>query len=643
MSLRKVFEPEETVGKLWHRMAGDLDAAPDFSQAQVSLEQVRDRLAVTFRGLGGSALAELRPAALETSRHRLSWRRKLGRDHERQATTRYDGETLFLPPRLAVFPSAVLNRQLYLWLAAWCVCAKVQGAPASDLLRADIHRLRRAWVTTARVLNRFPGLQPIYRSLVNAYLPLRPQRQLPPAESWVEAELRHLLGQCRAVGEGSDGWSPPGSHHLKVAAPRGYRPFLPVPLWAERAPPPGLGRNAREEQDCEPSDGSAQSDEATIKAKRQNGSEADRKDSLILHRFETILSWAEFLNLNRAVDDDDDENARQAAEDQDELSLVEQRRRPATRLAFDLDLAPEDVDRERLSGAELYPEWDYRTATYLLDHVRVLVSPASDPDDLKTAPFDAAARRRIAAVRRRFEALRPRRRVLPRQFDGDELDLDAVVRARCDYLVTGETSNRLYRQTRSEERDLAIQVLFDASRSTESYVDNRQVLGVEKEALAALACGLERCGDEVAVSAFSSLKRHRVYMQTVKRFDQAMDGRVEARIAALRPGFYTRLGAAIRYGTKALGLHPMQKRLLLVLTDGKPNDLDHYEGRYGIEDTRRAVLEARRAGHAVFAITVDAKARSYIHRIFGPGGFTIISHPDRLIAALPAIHRQLVI
>ncbi len=643
MPFLKLFEPEETVGTLWHRAAGDLDAAPVFPEAEVPLEQVRDQLAVAFRGLGGSALAELRPAPFESSRHRLSWRRKLGRDHERQATARFDGETLFLPPSLAVFPDAGLNRRLYLWLVAWCVCAKVRRAPAADSLQSDLFRLRRAGVTTARILTRFPGLRPIYGSLVDAYLPLRPQRKLPPAESWIEAWVRHMLDQSRAPDGGPAGRTLPGSPDPKTAAPRGYRPFLPVPLWAERSPPTNLGRNRREESEGESSAGKDQAEETTVKAKRQDGSEAERKDSLILHRFETILSWAEFLNLNRTVEDDDAENAKRAAEDQDELSLVEQRRRPATRLAFDLDLAPDDVDRERLSGVELYPEWDYRTAAYLPDHARVLVSPASDPADIETAPFDAAARRRIAAVRRRFEALRPRRRVRPRQLDGDELDLDAAVRARSDFLATGETSNRLYRQARSEDRDLAVQVVFDASRSTESYVDNRQVLEVEKEALAALAYGLEDCGDDLAICAFSSLKRHRVYVQTVKRFDQAMDGRVEARIAALRPGFYTRLGAAVRYGTKALGLRAKQKRLLLVLTDGKPNDLDHYEGRYGIEDTRRAVLEARRAGHTVFAITVDAKARGYIRRIFSPGGFTIISHPDRLTAALPAIYRQLVV
>ncbi len=642
MSFLKVFEPEETIGALWHRLAGDLDAAPTFPDAQIQLEEVRDQLAVTFRGLGGSAVAELRPAPLESSRHRLSWRRKLGRDHERQATTRFDGETLFLPPSLAVFPSTELNRRLYLWLAAWCVCAKVRRAPTADPLQSDIFRLRRAWVTTARIMKRFPGLQPIYQSLVDAYLPLRPQRQLPPAESWIEAWVQHLLSQSRAPDDALAGRTLPGSPGPSTSAPRGYRPVLPVPLWAERNPPPNLGRNPREEPENESSSGSDQADETTIKAKRQNASEAERKDSLILHRFETILSWAEFLNLNRTVEDDDAENAKRAAEDQDELSLVEQRRRPATRLAFNLDLAPDDVDRERLSGVELYPEWDYRTASYLPDHARILISPASNPDEPETAPFDAAARRRIAAVRRRFEALRPRRRVLTRQLDGDELDLDAAVRARSDFLATGETSNRLYRQARSEDRDLAVQVLLDASRSTESYVDDRQVLEVEKEALTALAYGLKDCGDDLAICAFSSLKRHRVYVQTVKRFDQAMDSRVEARIAALRPGFYTRLGAAVRYGTKALSLRAKQKRLLLVLTDGKPNDMDHYEGRYGIEDTRRAVLEARRAGHAVFAVTVDAKARGYIRRIFGPGGFTIISHPDRLTAALPAIYRQLV-
>ena len=55
-----------------------------------------------------------------------------------------------------------------------------------------------------------------------------------------------------------------------------------------------------------------------------------------------------------------------------------------------------------------------------------------------------------------------------------------------------------------------------------------------------------------------------------------------ARVAAIKPGFYTRMGAAVRYGTQRLAQRPERQRLLLILSDGKPNDLDHYEGRHGL-------------------------------------------------------------
>ncbi len=116
---------------------------------------------------------------------------------------------------------------------------------------------------------------------------------------------------------------------------------------------------------------------------------------------------------------------------------------------------------------------------------------------------------------------------------------------------------------------------------------------------------------------------------------------VERRIAALRPGYYTRIGAALRHASAQLAKRPNRKRLLIVLTDGKPNDVDHYEGRFGLEDTRRAVREARRGGVAVFGVTVDREAQSYFPVIFGRGGYAIVGRIARLPAALPAIYRQL--
>jgi nitric oxide reductase NorD protein len=102
------------------------------------------------------------------------------------------------------------------------------------------------------------------------------------------------------------------------------------------------------------------------------------------------------------------------------------------------------------------------------------------------------------------------------------------------------------------------------------------------------------------------------------------------------------LGAAIRHTSADLALQTRKRRLLLVITDGKPNDLDHYEGRHGIEDTAMAVREARRQGQSVFGVTIDRQAKSWFARMFGQGGFAVIPEPSRLTMALPQIYRQLV-
>ncbi|MEQ1717636.1 MAG: VWA domain-containing protein, partial [Hyphomicrobium sp.] len=244
--------------------------------------------------------------------------------------------------------------------------------------------------------------------------------------------------------------------------------------------------------------------------------------------------------------------------------------------------------------------------------------------------------------RRQFEALRPRRVHLSRQIDGDDIDLEAALEARVDLVASGTHSDRVYRASRSQERDLAVSILLDASRSTESIVAGRQVLDIAREALVALAWGLDACGDDVAVNAFSSLRRDRIFMHECKSFAEKMGPQVEARISGLRPGHYTRLGAAIRHASQDLSEQDRQRLLLLVITDGKPNDLDHYEGRHGVEDTHMAVREARRRGQTVFGVTIDTKSQATFSRIFGKNGFAVVSHPDKLTTSLPQLYRHLI-
>ena len=648
MSLLHLLEPEEFIGGLWHDLVGGGSQIAHFPDAGVRFDEIARRLSIVFHGLGGSASAEIKAAAPEVSQHRLGLRFGIGRRAERVGRARYDGDRLLLPDALDLLPTRDLNEKLYVWLVAWTATAAPPERLPRDPLAADLARIAHAEATEASVLATYAGLRPLHAELARAALAVRPQRRLPATEGAIEARIRAGLAAA-SEGRTPDATPAPAS----VETPDDYRPYLPNPLWAE-IDPPSKRQTVTRDDDEEGGGGSRSSEgeEQTRKASRRKSDQIQRKGALVVHRFEKILTWTEFMNLHRDVEDSEEDAARKAADDHDEIGVTQLKRKAATRLKFDLDLAPGDVELERLSAAHVYPEWDYRRQAYQPAHARVLehVPVAAPVAEAGAAPADTApqwqpdehARRRIRAVRRQFEALRPRREMLPRQLDGSELDMDALIRARADMAADGHGSDHIYRQAREQARDLSVAVLVDVSRSTESGVGNRAVIEVEKEALVALAEGLAACGDPCAIYAFSSLKRDRVFINRVKSFEEAIGPVVRDRIAALKPGFYTRLGAAVRHTSAELAKRPTRKRLLLVLTDGKPNDLDHYDGRYGIEDSRRAVLDARQAGNAVFGMTVDGQAQSYFPRIFGARSYAILSRPERLTTALPLLYRHLV-
>ncbi len=639
------WEPEETIGKIWHAYASRLDQPISFEGASVALDEVHGRLAIFFRGLGGSLSVDIKETAPQLLAHRLSWKRQLGHAAERMAVPSFDGESLRLPGRIADFDSREANTALYFWLTAATVYAQ---PPVRELdpLRADIRALQSAHAMTRAVLAECPGMRPVYENLMVTLRNQRKTRQLPKWEAAVENAILHLLGgappdcyMAAAIAQAAR--SQPKSLEI-FEAPKGYKPFMPVALWPDLRPLAERLKVGHEEESPEETSATENTQDGVYRGKRKKSDGAERKDSLVLHKFEAIFSWTEYLNINRRIEDDDDDNAKKAADDQDEISLTQVTKKTATRLKLHLDLSPEDAERERLSGVHLYPEWDHRKASYIPDHCRVLASEAETSEERVEFLDSLEAKRRIRAVRRQFEALRPRHVILPKQVEGDDLDIEAAVDARVTFQATGEHSDRVYRSARSQERDLAVSILLDISRSTESSVSGARVIDVEREALIALAWGLSACGDTAAINAFSSLRRERVYIQRCKTFQEPMSEIVEARISGLRPGFYTRLGAAVRHVSKELAGQSQQRRLLLIITDGKPNDLDHYEGRHGIEDSHMAIREARRAGQSVFGVTVDAKAQSTFTRIFGRGGYCVVPHVQKLTAALPEIYRHLV-
>ncbi|MDQ0136699.1 nitric oxide reductase activation protein, partial [Neorhizobium galegae] len=243
--------------------------------------------------------------------------------------------------------------------------------------------------------------------------------------------------------------------------------------------------------------------------------------------------------------DDKPEEDGKAAEDLDEMVLGRRKESPSSRLHFDLDLPPEMVDLKEIAPELTYPEWDYRKTTYLKNHCRVLAVPTSASGDHLETSEDTKAL--VRKVRKQFGILRPRQEMLKSQLDGVELDLDAVVRRRTDLLAGGEATDRIHVASRARTPDLAVTILVDVSLSTDAWIDNRRVLDVEKEALLVLAQGLSVCGTDHSILTFTSRRRSWVRVETVKSFDERLSPVVEDRIAGLKPGYYTRLGAALRH------------------------------------------------------------------------------------------------
>jgi len=621
-----LMDPEETVGNIWHDYAIGIGAQTYYPQAAVALATLRPSLTMMFRALGGAPGVELAEAPAVVARHRRAAVRKLATERDKVYLPAFDGERLRLPPVMSAFPDAELNRSAYFWLTAVAALGKPDAQDSLTLQGAarDCAMIRVNGEAAKRVQASCPGLRKNYSALVKLILASRLRVHLPASEAFIEQTVRDQLS-TGAV---------PASPEL--AASRGYLPFAPVPIWLD-FDHAKQGDSAEDTQD-EPT--AAPAAAATTSRKlgfRKENDQANRKDSFILHRFESILSWVESMNLNRSIQDDEDENARKAADDHDNITLTKNDRRAATRLRLHLDLSPADADHERLSAQFTYPEWNHRSRSYMPDHCRVLEIDAEPDPEHAFIPNT----KRMAEVRRQFEALRPRRILQSRQIDGSELDLDALIAAQVDLRATGRCDDRVFMASRQSQRDLTVAFLIDTSRSTESAVGDTCVIDVARDALAALAGGIDAAGDRLGVWGFSSLKRDRVFVTRCKSFEQKMSGAIIDNICALKPGHYTRLGAGIRHTSAQLAKETATRKLLIVLTDGKPNDLDHYEGQHGIEDSHMAVAEARRAGQIVHGIVIDEDGQDWFTRIFGRGGFHLLTRPDRLTRVLPDIYRAL--
>ena len=308
-----------------------------------------------------------------------------------------------------------------------------------------------------------------------------------------------------------------------------------------------------------------------------------------------------------------------------------------------LDVQPQLRHESAVPGGQTirYPEWDYMLQDYRVNWCRVLERPADSGSDETVSATLTAHRSDIRSLRRFFEGLRPPAfRRLAGQADGEDLDLDAVVRRAAEQAAGFEGSDRVYVRREKKDRDVAVALLVDVSGSTGRQLEGgRRVIDVERDSLVLLCEALEAVGDQYALYAYSGQGRGSVDVLMIKGFDERLGPATAQRLGGLSPRQQNRDGAAIRHAVAALMRREAKTRLLLLLSDGRPLDGD-YKEEYALEDTKAALREANRHGIHPFCVTIDREADGYMRRMYGDVHYTVIDRVESLPARLPRIYRR---
>ena len=658
--------------KLWRRYRPPPDAPPT-----AMLIDVAPRLDLLITAVTGNSLT-LRIAQLPPRPTLLS---RLFRRNPypwlRQPVPATNGRHLWLPADSGVQDIAQGNEYYRLMALQQALRARRGSAelldPTWPPLFADAYLLLEAWAADAELLQSLPGMADGLTRLRQHALRQRPALDaFPSPRQPLEALVRQLLqtpaGQ--PVAAMPDSASPQQSvqladqllQHLGLAPQQrtlGDAPLLKDWWTGDLRPPPAIADNAlaasdlqdeRQPETTPPRSAHLLRRPEVRQAQQDEDDQAD--DGIFMVQADEPHQHAEDpLGLNRPVDRDEEISADDYGE---MLSEIPQARLVSTpgspREVLMSDDPPDTNTAMQLKTAIReqrglqYPEWDYRTQAYHQPGATVHVLPNLPGSQQWVDATLQAHRALLNQIRRRFEMLSAQRITRRRQLDGDDIDLQAYIDGYADLRAGGALPEALYQSRRTAERDLAVTLLIDISGSTDSWVAaNRRIIDVEREALLLVSVALDGMGEPWSIQAFSGEGPDAVIVRQIKAFEENFSNEVALRISSLEPEHYTRAGAAIRHASTHLLQQPASHRLLLVLSDGKPNDKDIYEGQYGVEDMRQAVTEATLQGISAFCLTIDRQAPAYLPRIFGAHQYALLPRAELLPTVLLDWMKRLVV
>ncbi|MGB5791352.1 nitric oxide reductase activation protein NorD, partial [Poseidonibacter sp.] len=523
-------EFEESIGKVWDKFLNK-KVNKFHEQHRVYLTDISKSLIIFHHLMGGEKAKEIQTTDkqfINTSRTFLEKISFLGREFY---LAWQDEKSIYLPASFAYFPNKEHNELLYYWLVAMATKVTINS---TNLVESNS-------TATLYLKNRYSGFDKFYEEATQ-YLS-RQFEQLAFIKSFEKEDNEDLLNT------------------------------YPNPLWIYPAP---FSKNKKSNQESEEEElqrAQEKKKTETLKMKKQTNQIDDTKetDGFLAFLPESLMSIFEQVNVDRMEDDSFDENALYHAEDLDEITLGKKQANLASRIKMDLDIQSDMREIYPLGKGHLIDEWDYRINDYLINYVRIKpqvtinVIPIALPKRLKKT---------VKKIQSELDLLELHRIKNDRLPYGDEINIDTWIDYKGHQNKSTHHQN-FYTTFERKTRDMATLILADVSLSTEGGISQDiRIIDVIKDGLMVFSEALEKLHDKFAIYSFSSLQNKKVYFNIIKNFKDKYDDLIRARIDSMQPFYYTRLGAAIRESAKILDKQQSQNKLLLIISDGKPNDED---------------------------------------------------------------------
>ena len=589
-------EFEESIGRVWDKYLNK-KVHKFHEEARVYFADISRSLTIFHHLLGGEQAKELHVTDkryVDTSRTLLQKVSFLGKEFY---LTWQDDKAIYLPASSAYFPTKEQNEMFYYWLIAMLTRVEVSTHNIKEQNSQAVTQLT----------SKYSGFNTFYTQ----------------ASEYLSQQFEQLSFM----------------NDLEETTNETLINDYPNPLWIY--PPMVTHSQIHTESDEEALQREQEKEKTdTLEMKKKSDQMDDDRetDGFLAFLPESLMSIFEQVNVDRMEDDSFDEDALYHAEDLDEITIGKKQANLASRIKMDLDMQPDMTEIYPLGKGHLIDEWDYRKSDYLINYVRIKpqvtvnVTPIEVPKRLK---------KMVKKIQNELDLLELDRIKNDKLPYGDEINMDTWIDYK-GHLNKSMHHQNFYTSYEKKTRDMATLILADVSLSTEGGITQEvRIIDVIKDGLIVFSEALEKLGDSFAIYSFSSLQNKKVYFNIIKNFKDKYSDLIRGRIDSMQPQYYTRLGAAIRESSKILDKQQAANKLLLIISDGKPNDEDRYDGRYGIEDTKKAIEEVKKKGITPFCITVDLDAKEYLSYLFGRNGFAVVRDGQKLPKVIPEVYINL--